>query len=491
MSKQIALIRLLDLENWLRGVTFWDFPATCTSGQFKCGEVFLANLAPHLCCREFESADPLFVEFEAEGNESVPYTAVTKLYARDQISQANLQTRYPYWPCDCISTAVVEAIVAWKREELLADALLGGSRLGELCASPFTPTAPEENLTAWIDYIVRGTVAPALDAPLISHVLAYSRHKPMSNYMNPFTRAIVDIGTVLVTLSSPRVKPYVERLRDWLQANHARETAPDFEVNALSFLQKMRLRPEACGGLTSLAPLALYMQWIASLADYKQADFAALRKHLAQMTAWGFGEEAAQALWLFGCRIHASNFASEYIRWWQTRKGVHLPVSPFFCPEELPSIEAPHPEPQQSEAETEETVAEDPAVDESVAKNEESSPAQISKPSSATESSVLTAEQSASASADESIESGKQSPQATDLDSTANEGEQATSEAEEKPQKKRKRREGGNSGKTNSGKNGRRKVKNSKIASTSDSSEEQAAQPSLFSQGADSSKDFK
>lgn len=353
MSRQIALIRLLDMEDWLRGVTFWDFAATCTPGQFKCGEVALTRLAPHLCYREFESADPLFVEFEAEGDKPVPYTAVRKLYARDEISRATLLARYPYWPCDCIPSAVTEAIETWKKEQLLADALLGGNRLCELCAYPFTPITPEENLAAWIDYVVLGTVEPAPNAPLVSRVLAYTRHKPMPQYKSPCSRAIGDIGIILSALSSPNATPYTERLRAWFKTNHAVETAPDFEVNALSFLQKMRLRPEACGGLTSLAPLALYMQWTASLADYKQADFAALKQHLAQVTAWGFGEEAAQALWLFGCRLHASNFAPEYIRWWQTRKGAHLPVSPFCLAEaDLPTVEIPPSEAPKSEAQT-------------------------------------------------------------------------------------------------------------------------------------------
>lgn len=353
MSRQIALIRLLDMEDWLRGVTFWDFATTCTPGQFKCGEVALTRLAPHLCYREFESAEPLFVEFDTEGKDPVPYTAVRKLYARDEISQATLLSRYPYWPCACIPSAVTEAIVAWKKEALLADAILGGNRLCELCATPFTPITPEENLAAWIDYVVLGTAEPAPDAPLVSRVLAYTRHKPMPQYKSPCSRAIGDIGILLASLTTPNATPYTDRLRDWLKTNHAVETALDFEVNALSFLQKMRLRPEACGGLTSLAPLALSMQWAASLADYKQADFAALKQHLAQVTAWGFGEEAAQALWLFGCRIHASNFAPEYIRWWQTRKGAHLPVSPFCLAEaDLPTVEIPPSEAPKSEAQT-------------------------------------------------------------------------------------------------------------------------------------------
>ena len=427
MSRQIALIRLLDMEDWLRGVTFWDFATTCTPGQFKCGEVALTRLAPHLCYREFESADPLFVEFEAEGDKPVPYTAVRKLYARDEISQATLLSRYPYWPCACIPSAVTEAIVAWKKEALLADAILGGSRLCELCASPFTPITPEENLAAWIDYVVLGTAEPAPDAPLVSRALAYTRHKPMPQYKSPCSRAIGDIGILLASLTTPNVTPYTDRLRDWLKANHAVETAPDFEVNALSFLQKMRLRPEACGGLTSLAPLALYMQWTASLADYKQADFAALKQHLAQVTAWGFGEVAAQALWLFGCRLHASNFAPEYIRWWRTRKGARLLVSPFcLAKADLPPVETPPSETPKSEAQA---PMESPLkVAEPVALSEDASPAPTATPSPAADSKVSAAMllPPAPVTAIKSPEAEKEESPAVDATPSANDSPQST-----------------------------------------------------------------
>lgn len=421
MSRQIALIRLLDMEDWLRGVTFWNFAATCTPGQFKCGEVALAHLAPHLCCREFESADPLFVEFEAEGDKPVPYTAVRKLYARDEISRGTLLSRYPYWPCDCIPSAVSEAIVVWKKEALLADALLGGNRLCELCAYPFTPITPEENLAAWIDYVVLGSAEPAPDAPLVSRILAYTRHKPMPQYKSPCSRAIGDIGIILSALSSPNATPYTDRLRTWLKTKHAVETALDFEVNALAFLQKMRLRPEACGGLTSLAPLALYMQWVANLADYKQADFAALKQHLAQVTAWGFGEEAAQSLWLFGCRLHASNFAPEYIRWWRTRKGARLLVSPFCLAEaDLPPVETPPSETPKSEAQT--SVEPSAEMAESLAVSEDASSAPAATPSPADDSEVSAAMPSTPASVTDSKppETEKEAVPAVDATPSAN-----------------------------------------------------------------------
>ncbi|MGN1359125.1 MAG: hypothetical protein ACI4X9_01570 [Kiritimatiellia bacterium] len=366
MSKQIALIRLLDLENWLRGVTFWTFPATCTPGQFRRGAFSLADLDPHLCCREFESSNPLFVEFEAEGNQPVPYTAVTKLYARDNTSREDLKARYPYWPCDCIPPAVSDAIVDWKKAELLDDALRGGRRLCELCNRSFTLSSPEENLEAWIDHVVLGTkeIPPAAPAPLISRILAYSRHKPMKDYTTPCSRAIGDIGLILRDLTIPNAADATSHLRIWLKNNHALETAPDFERNALCFLKEMRLRPKACGGVTSLASLVLYLQWFADLADYQQADFAALKQHLAQVTDWGFGEEATQALWLFGCRLHASNFAPEYIRfrWRQAGKGVFLPEPPFCSPKiEILPLSKPHPQGTSASGNEAETAS---AVDE-------------------------------------------------------------------------------------------------------------------------------
>lgn len=342
MARQIALIRSLELEYWLRGIGTWRFDETLSPGQFQYGEFSLSRLNPRMSYREFESADPIFVAFDAPGAQAVPYTAVCALYARDEFSRTDLAQRYPFWPCHCYPAAVCQQIEAWKCERLVADALLGGARLGELLGCPFAPVAAEAGLAAWAEREVRGLLALDGKAPLLNHILAYARHEPMSTMPTPFMRALCDVGLMLRGVTAARAAAYTNRLRAWSVEHLKCAHDPAFDVRALGALQQFTLAPAQACGLTSLAPIALYNLWLEELMRSKRPDLAELTREVALRASQGFAEEAKQALWLYGCKLHASNCAELYIRAKQ-QTGEEAPAgSPFpLEADALAAIDAP------------------------------------------------------------------------------------------------------------------------------------------------------